>query len=175
MNKKKIKGTTKQIKVRNAVLLVTFAMIQEACNRFEMDLLKEKLDDKDFEDMELIRLYKWLYRLSSIFAKKTIQDFANKRLSKVFNGEEVEADVLVSGLLIFYYYLELDDSKTDIIPPFKSEDIEKVIKSYHHITDKTIKFAEDCILALDPKVEGRLKLKYIFGTHKFKDIIEKEE
>ena len=175
MNKKKIKGTTKQIKVRNAVLLVTFAMIQEACNRFELDLLKEKLDDKDFEDMELIRLYKWLYRLSSIFAKKPIQDFTNKRLKKVFKGGEVEADVLVSGLLIFYYYLELDDSKTGIIPPFKPEDIEKVIKSYHQITDKTIKFAEDCIVALDPKVEGRLELKYVFGTHKFKDIVEKEE
>jgi len=175
MNKKKVKGTTKQVKVRNAVLLVTFAMIQEACNKFEIDLLKEKLDDKNFEDMELIILYKWLYKISAIFAKKPIQDFANKRLTKVFNGEEVEADVLVSGLLIFYYYLELDDSKTGIIPPFKQKDIEKVIKSYHHITDKTIKFAEDCIVALDPKVEGRLELKYMFGTHKFKDIIEKEE
>ena len=172
MSKPKYLKQDKQILIRNSILLVTLAMFLRANEHLGLDISKESIEDKDFIDMELIRLYKWLNKISKTFSNKKTQDFANKRLKKVFNGGERNADVLVSGLLLFYYYLDLGVYKGSIIPPFKKEDIEKVIKSFNFITAATIKFAEECIIALDPEVEGRLKLKYVFGTHRFKEYLD---
>ena len=171
MSKPKYLKHDKQILIRNSILLVTLAMFLRANEHLGFDLGRETLVDKSFEDMELIRLYKWLNRISKSFGSKKVQDFANKRLKKVFNGGERNADVLVTGLLMFYYYLDLNIYKGSIIPPFRKEDIEKVIKSFDFVTSETIKFAEECISALDPEVEGRLKLKHMFGTHKFKEYL----
>ena len=172
MSKPKYLKKDKQILIRNSILLVTLAMFLRANEHLGFDLGKESIEDKEFVDIELIRLYKWLNKISKTFGDKKTQEFANKRLKKVFNGGDRNADVLISGLLMFYYYLDLDIYKGSIIPPFKKEDIERVIKSFNFITAETIKFSEECITALDPEVEGRLKLKYVFGTHKFKEYLD---
>lgn len=152
---------TKREKIRNSFLLLSYTLLDQTFTRLQINPLKADLSKYDYEMQTTIRVFRWMYRVFKTFAKKEIQDFANKRLAKVFDDDkEKKADVWVVGLFVFYLYLDFKrfDRSDWIVPPFKLEDIQKALETFD-VKPETVKLSYEFALALDPNKTAIFEFK----------------
>jgi len=158
---------TKQEKIRNSYLLITFSLLVQVFEASEIDPRKMKLEECNLNDLIILDLYKWLDNIKRIYAKPGVQAFASKRLSKIFNREYSKVDKLVSALLIFYLYLDFskfNDKKDWIVPPIDSTKLKELLSYFSDVSQDTVDFAYAVITALDPDKKRIVELKSTMGT-----------
>jgi len=166
---------TKREKIRNSYLLLTFSLLTQVFEDSKIDPRKINKTELDKYDLTIMSIFNWLKRIMPIYAKRNVQDFANKRLSKVFNRKWKQVDKLVVALMIFYLYLEykrFNDKKDWIVPPINKDLLKETIEQFKGINNSTIDFSYECLIALDPEkkriVEMKSKLGSLFRPDKLK-------
>ena len=158
---------TKREKIRNSFLLITFSLLVQVFENSNIDPRKMKMEECNLNDLLILKIYKWLDNIKRVYAKKNVQDFASKRLSKIFNREYNKVDKLVSALLIFYLYLDFkkfNEKKDWIVPPIDKNKLKELLFYFSNVSQDTVDFAYAVIIALDPEKKRIVELKSKLGT-----------
>lgn len=149
-----------QLKERSLILL-SFAMINEGFRLIELDPKEVGLEEfEDAYDMKLVQLFRKLEKLNKMFATKKVLNFLDKRLAKVEDELESDCQPLYIGLLLLYFYKQVDIKKDLVIVELDPDDIVKVINDYHEefrISECTINKVTKLFLAIYPDKQGYIE------------------
>jgi len=133
-----------QLKER-ALMLVIYAMMKEGFRMIDIEPIK--IDISKFEDsldMSLISAYKKINRLNKTFANEKISIFLDTKLRQIYDNLNQECQPLYIGLLVLYFYINIDTKKDLIITDLNKEQIKQIFKEHNKefgISSCTIKKA----------------------------------
>jgi len=120
-----------QLKER-ALMLVIYAMMKEGFRMIDIEPIK--IDISKFEDsldMSLISAYKKINRLNKTFANEKISIFLDTKLRQIYDNLNQECQPLYIGLLVLYFYINIDTKKDLIITDLNKEQIKQIFKEHN--------------------------------------------